>query len=118
MPIIIQDIIEIDIWANNELSKGEKILQTVIALANVLQGVASSFSLVSSVAKILTAITENNKRKTDESTRALGRHQEEVVKNDLAYRELNREVGNAKTIQKGVKNTINDIILFKYLYFF
>ena len=105
-----------NIWSNDNLSTGEKMLQTVIAVANAAQGVANTFKLVHTTAQMLTATMLGNAGATGISTKALKDHEQEVDDNIKSYVILQEDIekvtdahdASQKEIKESTKQTIQN----------
>ena len=69
-----------DIWGNTELSTGEKILQTIIAVGNAINGVVQGASAISNLARIIDSVTTAYAKKSTAAIVAENAEQKEINK--------------------------------------
>ena len=66
------------IWENEDLSTGEKVLQTIMAVANAANGLASTYKMVHSIADLLTIAQIANTAANRENTKSLDDNQTQM----------------------------------------
>ena len=96
-----------NIWSDESLSTGEKLLQTVIAVANAANGVAQTFKLVHTTAELLTATVFGNAaafgasaEAQEQSNKALETNKEQVIDNALVQDFLQDEMEESEQSHK------------------
>ena len=103
-----------NIWSNDNLTTGEKMLQTVIAVANAAQGVANTFRLVHTTARLLTTTMLGNAGVTGIATEALKKHETEVEDNIRGYTMLQEDIEKTteahNTSQQEIKESTQETV--------
>ena len=102
------------IWENEDLSIGEKVLQTIMAVANAANGLASTYKMVHSIADLLTVAQIANTAANRENTKSLDDNQtqmhqtnqlteieSELLKNNnIRYNENTIQIGKNEEARK------------------
>ena len=101
------------IWKNEDLTTGEKILQTIIAAGNGLNGIAQTMKLVHTTADLLTKTLLGNAGATAATAQAQKAQNKEVLEakpiQDTLQAELLQSKGSFDAVQKEVAETTQNV---------
>lgn len=99
------------IWENEDLSTGEKLLQTVIALTNAGRGLASTYELIHTTATLITAAQAKNVAGEIAEGKAIAETTKKQDEQTAAFKRTNEKIGReikaVKRVQKEIQNKTN-----------
>lgn len=96
-----------NIWSNENLSWGEKVFQTLIAVGNAATGVVQAYKLINTTATLLTPIVESNAAAYAMSAGAQKLNAEGIIKGTEVTKEYKKEVED--TNKALINNTAADL---------